>query len=173
MDGTSIEVRRIRGEDWNRLREVRLAALLDAPLAFITTYEEAQALDDEVWQERAEIGANGRSQATVLALLDDRTVGLAVGLDRTASKPGLIAIVSVFVSPEVRRLGVGRRLIEALEEWARDVGAATTSLWVVEGNDGAADFYESMGYRKTSDRQKITVPPVRWEVRMEKVLTLG
>jgi len=173
MDGTSIDVRRIRGDDWELLRQVRLDALLDTPIAFITTHAEAEAFGDEVWQERALLGASGGSQATMLAMAGDRAVGMAVGIDRSASRPGLVAIVSVFVAPDARRLGVGRRLIAAVEEWARQIEATATSLWVVEGNDAAAAFYESIGYRSPLDRQRITAPPVRWEMRMTKTLSGG
>jgi GNAT superfamily N-acetyltransferase len=60
-----------------------------------------------------------------------------------------------------------------VEAWARTRGASETSLWVVEGNDPALAMYQALGYQITLDRQKITVPPVRWEVRLRKRLTGG
>jgi GNAT superfamily N-acetyltransferase len=171
MSETSIEIHRAGVDDWASVRAIRLRALAEAPLAFITTVEEARAFPDGVWRERAAASAVGRSQATMLATSDGAVVGLAIGLDRSDVRPGVVAIVSVFVSPHVRRRGVARRLMVAVEDWARRIGAGTTSLWVVEGNDEARSFYESIGYRATLDRQRIDAPPVRWEVRMVKDLT--
>lgn len=166
----TIDVRRIRPTEWRRLREVRLQALADSPLAFITTLDEARRFPDSLWRERAVKGAESAEQATMLAVAGRDTVGLAVGLDRSSVAPGVVAVVSVYVSPDVRRRGVARDLMASVEAWALGVGATTTSLWVVDGNDGARRFYESLGYRATLDRQAIAVPPPRWETRMVKRL---
>ena len=64
-------------------------------------------------------------------------------------------------------------LMAGVEEWAASIGGTTCSLWVVDGNDGAARFYRSLGYVPTLDRQRISKPPVRWETRYEKRLTAG
>ncbi len=161
-----LEVRRIAPEDWRMLKAVRLEALLDSPAAFITTFEEASGYPDALWVERSS-EAPEDGQATYLALGRGRCHGMAIGLDRSSSGRAIVAIVSVYVAPDVRRSGVGSALMDAVEAWARQRGAAATSLWVVDGNDGARGFYEARGYRATLDRQKITVPPVRWETRLE------
>ena len=38
--------------DWAEYRDVRLAALKESPEAFVATYEEESALDEEAWRER-------------------------------------------------------------------------------------------------------------------------
>jgi len=166
--GIVIEVRPIRSDEWQRLRAVRFDALADTPEAFITTLEQARESSDSRWKERAENGATGDDQITVIAVDGDRTVGMAVGLKRSTPPIDVVPIVSVFVSRAVRRASVGRRLMEAVERWAHERGPVTLSLWVVDGNDVAIAFYESLGYVATRDRQLITVPPKRWETRYEK-----
>ena len=52
------------------------------------------------------------------------------------------------VAPAYRRVGVGRQLIEWLEECAVVAGIFSVTLEVREGNKGAQLFYEHMGYRK-------------------------
>ena len=52
-----------------------------------------------------------------------------------------------------QRLGVGRRAMELLLDRWRGLGAAEGSLSVVEGNDGAVAFYESLGFRLTGERE--------------------
>jgi GNAT superfamily N-acetyltransferase len=161
-----LEIRRIAPEDWGMLKAIRLEALADSPTAFITTFDEANAYPDAVWAERSSEGSEG-GQATFLAVGKDRCRGMAIGLDRSSSGRAVVAIVSVYVAPEVRRKGVGSALMDAVEAWATVRRAEATSLWVVDGNDRARGFYEARGYRATLDRQKISVPPVRWETRFE------
>ena len=163
----------MRAGEWRRLRDVRLDALADSPEAFITTLAEARSFPDSLWRDRATAGAYGDEQATMIAIEGTRTVGMAVGIDRSTVATGVVAIVSVFVSADVRHRGVGRSLMAAVEAWAEGIGATTTSLWVVDGNDVARGFYESLGYTATLDRQRIDVPPVRWETRMVKRIRRG
>lgn len=173
MEEEPIEVRRIRPEEWQRLKDVRLTALTQAPLAYLTTLDEALAFPDDLWKERATKGAASTTQATMLAIVGARTVGLAVGIDRNEIAQGVVAVVSVFVSSDVRRRGVAQRLMASVEEWAGSIGRTTLSLWVVEGNEPATRFYEEIGYRATLDRQRITIPPARWETRMVKEVIPG
>ena len=166
-----VEVRPIGPDEWRRLKEIRIEALVESPLAFTTTPEEAQSLADAVWQQRAAGNAHGVAQLTMIGIEGVRTVGMAVGLLRDGSAADVVPIVSVFVSPSHRGRGVGRRMMEGVEDWARRHGARSTSLWVVDENRAARRFYEALGYRATLDRQKISVPPERWETRLVKDLS--
>ena len=78
------------------------------------------------------------------AWADRRLVGFAImyfGLDR--AHLNLLA-----VEPDYRRLGVGRRLIQWLEQSARVAGAFTVKLEVRAGNAKAQAFYRRLGYRE-------------------------
>ena len=165
------DVRPVRPDEWERLRAIRLEMLRDTPEAYITTLDEALAFPDDVWIDRAVKGAAGEDQSTLIAVDGTDTVGMAVGLLPRPFRPDVAPVVSVYVAPRARRSGVGTRLMGAVEAWAKSVGAHATSLWVVDGNDPARSFYDSLGYRATLDRQKISIPPVRWETRMVKALS--
>lgn len=52
------------------------------------------------------------------------------------------------VAPERRRAGVGRGLVEWLEESARVAGTFVVSLEVRAANQGARNFYRKLGYRE-------------------------
>ena len=162
----SYTVRTVRSDEWERLRSIRLEALADAPEAFITTLAEATAFADDLWIERARAGAAGDTQVTVIAVSEADTVGLAVGLWDPERSGSVMPVVSVFVAPRARRCGLGSAMMDAVHAWGRGKGATSSSLWVVDGNDSARRFYEGLGYRRTLDRHRITVPPVRWETRM-------
>jgi GNAT superfamily N-acetyltransferase len=166
-----VEVRALAPDEWGRLKAIRLEALADSPLAYTTTLDEASRFPDSVWQERASGSAHGLEQITMIGVDGRKTVAMGVGLLRRNRRHSLVAIVSVYVSPEYRRSGTGGAVMRGIEAWARRNGADATSLWVVDDNERARVFYESLGYRATLDRQRITVPPVRWETRFVKRLT--
>lgn len=54
------------------------------------------------------------------------------------------------VAASQRRSGIGRRLMETVMERARKEGAAVT-LKVFRSNDGAIDFYSSLGFETLAD----------------------
>lgn len=57
----------------------------------------------------------------------------------------------IFVEEEARGSGVGRALVEAAFERARERGCARMVLDVNEANAGALRLYESMGFETWSD----------------------
>src|ERR1700754_2823733 len=63
----------------------------------------------------------------------------------------------LFVSPEARRLGVGRALVRMVVDLARSAGAARVILSTDESNTSAQTLYESEGFT--------TGHPVRHYVR--------
>ena len=162
-------IRRIRREDWPTFKEVRLAALADAPAAFGSTYEAEILRDDSDWEERAELASSGLTRAIFLAFDGHEAVGL-VGGYRESEAHASIDLVSMWTVPSARRAGVARRLVAAVVAWAEDTGAATVSLWVTRGNEPAARLYESMGFCATGDFQPLPSDPCKDEVRMELLL---
>ncbi len=53
---------------------------------------------------------------------------------------------SIMVSEPYRRLGIGKKLMEVAQQWARERGATEMRLDVWEFNQGTIRFYEEMGY---------------------------
>jgi ribosomal protein S18 acetylase RimI-like enzyme len=83
-----------------------------------------------------------------LAYLEQRAVGIAVcfrGFSTFAARP-LINIHDLAVLRAHRGLGVGRRLLEAVERRARDVGCCKLTLEVAENNDRARRIYRAAGF---------------------------
>ncbi|WP_277208687.1 GNAT family acetyltransferase [Isoptericola croceus] len=52
----------------------------------------------------------------------------------------------VAVAPGLQGTGLGRRLVEAAEEWLRDAGASKVMLMVRTTNEHVRDFYGRLGY---------------------------
>lgn len=52
----------------------------------------------------------------------------------------------LYIEAEFRRMGLGRRAMEFLEERARELGVNAVHLEVDRGNDAAAELYRRSGY---------------------------
>ncbi len=55
-------------------------------------------------------------------------------------------IDELYVEPQFRRRGIGRRAMQFVQERARDLGVNAIHLEVDEGNDPAAKLYRRAGY---------------------------
>ncbi|HWC37939.1 MAG TPA: GNAT family N-acetyltransferase [Acidimicrobiales bacterium] len=158
-------VRRIRPDEGDRLRDIRLRALRDAPSAFASTFEAESTRPPAAWAERATAWSTGDSTATFIAEADRRWVGL-IGALRVPDEPGLVGLVSMWVAPESRRLGIAQRLIGEVVTWAGSIGACAVELWVARDNTGAIATYQRAGFVPTADHQPLPSNPCVDELRM-------
>jgi len=151
-------IRRIETADWAELKSVRLAALADAPHAFASTLELEQDFPDQRWQEwprsaKAIYGAFASDGAS--AQPSGPIAGMAAAYIRPGGRPDDWHIVSMWVSPAVRGLGVADELVEVICGQARDEGAQVVTLWVTDVNARARAFYERLGFEPTGNRQPV------------------
>ena len=149
----SVAVRRIRATDAMRYREVRLRALRSDPHAFGATYEGALSRTDESWIESATRNARSDDCAIFLAERDDQLVGLAATMREDRGRE-IFGAYQVWVAPEARGVGVGTRLMAALEDFARSHGAAVMELHVYDAATDARKLYERIGFVQDGGRMK-------------------
>ena len=157
-----MQVRRIRADEWQRWRDIRLAALLAAPYAFLTTYEQAAAKPDELWQQQTSANASSEESWLGIAEQDDAwlgTAGVTLGEGRTA--PELFAM---WVSPEARGSGVGEALVHAAADWSRRAGGTHLDIWVTDINAPARALYQRLGAVPTGVTQPLPTNPAVLEV---------
>src|SRR5262249_43352483 len=124
-----ITVRRIRVEEWERLRVIRLHALADTPMAFGSTLADEQARPDEFWCGRAAGGAVDDDRATFIAERDGTWVGISTCVleaGGTGERPAWV--FGMWVDPAVRRQGTAQALLRVLAGWARERGADVLNL---------------------------------------------
>lgn len=134
-----VSLRVLTAGDWVLWREVRLAALSEAPYAFKTTLADWHRGGEERWRARLEMPGAFH----VVAVEDGRAVGVAGGVP---GEGGVRELRSVWVGPGARGLGVGDRLIGAVEGWARASGGTTLTLAVLPGNEAALALYRRHGF---------------------------
>ena len=154
-------IRPVRGEEWEKVKELRMTALRDpaAPIAFLETAEKAAAQPDEFWKQRAERVARGRGARQFVAEAGDgRWVGSVTVLVETEGSTDFFEqviaqeqghVVGVFVRPEQRGSGLTERLFTAALEWAWSLEAPALErvrLLVHEENARAEAFYQRFGF---------------------------
>lgn len=79
-------------------------------------------------------------------------IGIAVcfrGFSTFAARP-LVNIHDLFVSPTHRGTGVSRRIFEAIEKRARELGCCKLTLEVLENNQRARGVYAAAGFAAPS-----------------------
>lgn len=160
------EIRRIRPDDWERLREVRLAALLDEPSAFGSTYAAELEAPERLWVELAASRATGSHGANFLALDSSQLVVGIVGIFPMEAAPSVAELTSMWVAPAARRHGLGTLLVRGAVDWALSTGCSDVQLWVTRGNDPARSLYSDLGFVEMGDVRPLPSDPCQNEVRM-------
>jgi ribosomal protein S18 acetylase RimI-like enzyme len=153
MEASDVQIRRAHPDEWATVRDVRLAALADAPDAFASTLSREASRSEPQWRCRI------RAWPWFLAWRAGAPAGLVAAVpDQPASGPPAAGrrawhLVSMWVSPQARGGGVADLLIGAVMDYAAGAGAPRVTLWVAVGNARARAFYRRMGFAPTGRRQ--------------------
>jgi ribosomal protein S18 acetylase RimI-like enzyme len=164
---TQAIVRTLGGDDWQIYRQLRLAALQEAPQAFVSTYSDEQAYDADFWQQRmararrlvAEIGHGSSIEHAGI---------VSVG---QAERPEVGDLYGLWVAPEHRGAGVAMQLVQGAAERARIDGLRWITLWVATENGRAVAFFSSVGFRPTEERRPMAGQHDSAEIAMELAVT--
>ena len=134
--------------EWIILREMRLAALRESPGAFLSSYSDESAYEEQKW--RAEFG---RGEWTI-EVRNDKAIAL-VGVTREqGTPPDECYLEYMWVCPSFRRRGVAADLMKNVLRWLLNRGFATIWLWVMDGNEPARRLYEKCGFTSTGLMQR-------------------
>jgi ribosomal protein S18 acetylase RimI-like enzyme len=142
--------------DARRLQATMRAAVSASPEAFFTTLADLNARPPARWEREI------RTSSWAVLEAGDDVVGIAA-----AKRPDPVAdsghdparacfIESVWIDPELRRRGLGERLVSYLIETQRDRGIEWFLLWVGSANRGAIHFYERLGFEETGQLKPFT-----------------
>jgi ribosomal protein S18 acetylase RimI-like enzyme len=161
-----MRIHTVQRRDWREYREIRLAALRDAPSAFASTWQEEASLTASQWTERAQRSEDGDT-LTIVITADDggRWVGLAGGY-RPGDRGADAELISMWVAPGCRGHNLGSGLARAVLAWAESHGASSVGLWVNAANRPAISLYEKAGFRRTGEVDKLASDPAQQEIRM-------
>lgn len=155
-------VRRLSPGDWETERDLRLAALSEAPSAFGSTLAETVVFTEADWRARM------TRQVRFAAWLDGvavGTAGFAVGFDPFPADAALI--VGVWVAPEARGRRAGDALLDAVVDAVPvETGLRRILLSVLAENRSAVSLYRRHGFRPVD----LSFSPDEGEIHMELLI---
>lgn len=140
-----MHLRRLEPLDAALYRAFRLRGLRDHPDAFTSSFEEEsrRPLAD------AEKRLSGASRACLWGAFDGGQLAGVFGFEREARLKNChkATLIGLFVAPEFSARGIGRALVEAVMQGAREAGIALLVLTVTEGNARARALYARAGFQ--------------------------
>ncbi len=169
-EGITIIVRRFASDEWSLYRALRLRALQDAPDAFGSTYAHESQRTDREWRARLADGVAASRQLPLVAEVDGEPCGLA-WMRLTDEEPMVAHLYQMWVTPECRRRGVGRELLDMSVQWARTAGAHVVRLDVTVTNRPAAQLYDRAGFRPVGNPTPLRPGSALLSQRLERSLT--
>jgi GNAT superfamily N-acetyltransferase len=168
-----VHIHTVQRSDWREYRQIRLAALKDSPSAFASTWQEEASLAPSQWKKQARRSQRGRALTIVVAVDDaGHWVGLAGGY-RPGGQGADAELMSMWVVPQNRRLGLGPELVRAVVAWADGHGASIIGLWVNQASRPAISLYEKVGFRRTGEIGKVPSDPTQQAIRMLRAAAPG
>ncbi len=152
-------------------RVIRAATRADIPVLVeligeLADYERAhdEVEIDDMMLERALFGPEPSAFARV-ATTDDLVVGMALyyrSFSTWTGRPG-IYLEDLYVRPAYRGLGIGKELLASLARLALDEGCPRLEWSVLDWNEPAIAFYQSIGAVATDEwtRYRLAGPALR------------
>jgi GNAT superfamily N-acetyltransferase len=163
-----VEVTELDRSQWLVVRSMRLAALREAPNAFVNTWAAEWKLPFYYWQDRF-------TRALWVGAWD----GLdCVGIARLA-QPGpldedssdVLFVESVWVDRRYRWRGVLRQMMERMEDLASLKGVTELRLWVLDTNESAGRAYQKIGFNPMIVEQATTKRRTDGSAVMERLMS--
>ena len=162
-------IRRVGVSDGPVIKAVRLRSLAVDPSSFASTYAQEAGFAEDEWTDWAAGDAAGDEMTTLLAMCGREPVGI-VAAYRDESQRGLFHVIAMWVAPEVRREGVGRRLLGEIERWISSCGGDCVQLSVADLALAAVRLYDAAGYGPDGERSELSHNPGMTYMSLRKPL---
>ena len=159
-----MSIDRLGGDDWETLRDLRLAALQDSPHAFWAKLSDERRYSVEQWTSF--LGA-------VAWFVARRGTGPPIGMAGLLQQDPGPELIGMWVAPHERGQGIGAMLTRAVVDLATSQGATSVGLWVTDGNDTAKTMYQRLGFEFTGEWAPLPHDAATGEHRMRIVLGPG
>lgn len=147
-----VRIRAIDGDEWRLWRSLRMRAVEESPDAFRSTLGQESAEADGWWIDLIQKTADHPHDILLVAEEEGDAVGMLFG---RLNEGDLLDVGSMWVEPENRRQGIGRRLLAYAVEWGVRAGAKRAELWVTKENTAARALYEQAGFSPTGDTEPL------------------
>ncbi len=161
-----VTIRPLTDDDWAAWWALRLRALAEHPDAFGQDHDEIVAEGEQPSHQRFSSGSTGLNRVFGAFDAASTLVGVAgiTGRERRKQRHRM-EIWGVYVAPESRGMGVGRRLLDACIGHARNVdGVRQVHIAAASHNGAAVDLYESCGFTRYGREPRALILPDGREV---------
>lgn len=140
-DGSVIETVMVHPDDWRRWRELRLAALAQAPEAFAEQLTSWTGEGDTETRWRARLTA---MPWNVVLTVNGEDAGMVSAT--TPNADGHVTLISLWVAPRARGRGTGDVAVQEVLAWTRAQRGSDVVLSVKATNAGAIALYRRHGF---------------------------
>ena len=147
-------------DEWSRLREIRLASLLESPEAFGSSYEREIAFTEREWRELFNLNSY------LVASIDGKDIAMMF-LERLRGDFGATCWVGgCWSNPQYRGIGALRSMFDYVDSVKDQRGWQIQGLGVFIVNESAIAAYEKLGFKAMGDVQESTRRPGTFYQRM-------
>lgn len=179
MVQSSIRVRRAEATDADAIARVHIQAWQRALRGQIPD-RVLDALDERARAARCRVELAAKDSWTWVAEQHDRVLGFCLlrGSKEADVEVDVGEVVALYVHPNDWRQGAGRALIDAVVDAAPGCGFSALTLWVLEANARARNFYEHMGFdadgkSKVEQRASYSLHELRYRRALSSCLPMN
>ena len=147
-------------DEWSRLREIRLASLLESPEAFGSSYEHEIAFTEKEWRELFNLNSY------LVASIDGKDIAIMF-LEKLRGDFGATCWVGgCWSNPQYRGIGALRSMFDYVDSVKDQRGWQIQGLGVFIVNESAIAAYEKLGFKAMGEVQESTRRPGNFYQRM-------
>jgi GNAT superfamily N-acetyltransferase len=146
--------------DWERYRDIRLAALAQDEGAFGGLYDTESQYSETQWRQKAQ------QYVGLLATIDGKDCGFMTIENLKGDFGATCWVGSCWVNPKFRQRGVLRSLFTFADSYSEDRNWGVQGLGVWIDNSGAIAAYENIGFARMGDPQESSRKPGLYYQRM-------
>jgi RimJ/RimL family protein N-acetyltransferase len=155
-----VQCQELSPDEWSRLREIRLASLLESPEAFGSSYEREIAFTEREWRELFNLNSY------LVASIDGKDIAMMF-LERLRGDFGATCWVGgCWSNPQYRGIGALRSMFDYVDSVKDQRGWQIQGLGVFIVNESAIASYERLGFRAMGEVQESTRRPGNFYQRM-------
>ncbi|MFN5431612.1 MAG: GNAT family N-acetyltransferase [Cyclobacteriaceae bacterium] len=92
-----------------------------------------------------------------------------VGCVELRKENGKLYLGMLSVAPTIQGKGIGKKLLNAGEDYAKSIGINTMIMTVISIRKELIDWYVRHGYQLTGERKPFVVPDTRWGIPKQEL----
>ncbi len=146
-----ISYRRLKVEDVECYKNIRLELLKQNPESFGSCFEEENGFSEQMWINRL----SKKNVYTIGAFINNEIVGIAVNVLNPRKKMKHVATLnSMYVREAYRKLGIAQSLIKQVINFSKSNEVEIINLSVSSNNGNAIELYKKLGFRIYGEEKK-------------------